>query len=102
MSQFWLFFREFSNFSPPFAVEVICAAPSIYLEYTKSISSVSINIAAQNCYKVKSGAFTGEISPAMLKDIGIEWVILGHSERRNVFGERDEVCHLLSHKFPWP
>jgi hypothetical protein len=34
----------------------------------------------------------GEISPAMIKDIGAEWVILGHSERRNVFGESDAVC----------
>lgn len=37
------------------------------------------------------GAFTGEISPAMVKDCGCEWVILGHSERRNVFGEPDQL-----------
>lgn len=45
----------------------------------------------QNAYKVPSGAFTGEISPAQLKDVGATWVILGHSERRQVFGESDEL-----------
>lgn len=72
-------------------VEVVCGAPSIYLEYTKSILPSNIALAAQNCYKTKSGAFTGEISPAMIKDVGVNWVILGHSERRNVFGEKDEL-----------
>lgn len=45
----------------------------------------------QNAYKVPSGAFTGEISPALLKDVGATWVILGHSERRQIFGESDEL-----------
>ncbi|MED6234207.1 triosephosphate isomerase [Ataeniobius toweri] len=57
-------------------------------------------VAAQNCYKVAKGAFTGEISPAMIQDCGADWVILGHSERRHVFGESDEligqkVAHAL-------
>lgn len=42
--------------------------------------------------QVAKGAFTGEISPAIIKDLGLNWVILGHSERRHVFGEGDEVC----------
>lgn len=54
-------------------------------------ANVNAKVAAQNCYKVSKGAFTGEVSPAMLKDNGIEWVILGHSERRNVFGENDQL-----------
>lgn len=77
--------------------EVVLGVPSIYLVLAKSIAtSIGLNakIAAQNCYKVKSGAFTGEISPAMIKDNDLEWVILGHSERRNVFGETDEVRQL--------
>ncbi|XP_053205155.1 triosephosphate isomerase-like [Panonychus citri] len=72
-------------------VEIVCGAPAIYLEYAKTVLPANVSLAAQNCYKVKSGAFTGEISPAMIKDIGLKWVILGHSERRNVFGEKDEL-----------
>lgn len=48
-------------------------------------------IAAQNAYVAVSGAFTGEISPTQLADSGIPWVILGHSERRALFHESDEV-----------
>lgn len=108
-------------------LEVVCGAPSIYLDYVRSKLDQRIGVAAQNCYKVPKGAFTGEIrytcslvsfivlwttiyhcqnsqkpyfslspfllcsSPAMIKDCGIDWVILGHSERRHVFGECDEV-----------
>ena len=70
---------------------MVVGVPSIYLTYTKSILPSNISIAAQNCYKVPKGAFTGEISPAMLVDNNIPWVIIGHSERRNVFGETDEL-----------
>ncbi len=64
--------------------------------------SSRVGLAAQNCYFQDEGAFTGEISPAMVKDAGCEAVIVGHSERRHVFGELDEhvrrkVGALLSH-----
>lgn len=52
-----------------------------------------IKIGAQNCHLEKSGAFTGEISASMLKVLGVDYVILGHSERRNYFGETDEIIN---------
>jgi len=65
-----------------------------------SIVPSNVSVSAQNTYKVSKGAFTGEISPAMLLDNDIPWVILGHSERRSIFGETDEliaekVAHAL-------
>jgi triosephosphate isomerase len=61
-----------------------------------------VRLGAQDCYWEDSGAFTGEVSPPLLKDVGCEYVIVGHSERRHVFGEQDEqvrrkVGALLSH-----
>ncbi|KAG8435757.1 hypothetical protein GDO86_013628 [Hymenochirus boettgeri] len=81
--------------------EVVCGAPSIYIDFARQKLDSKFAVAAQNCYKVPSGAFTGEISPAMIKDCGATWVILGHSERRHIFGESDEligqkVAHALS------
>uniref|UniRef100_A0A0A9WCN4 Triosephosphate isomerase n=1 Tax=Lygus hesperus TaxID=30085 RepID=A0A0A9WCN4_LYGHE len=83
------------------AVEVVVGCPSIYLQHAACLLPSNIALSAQNCYKVPKGAFTGEISPAMIKDIGAPWVILGHSERRNVFGESDQLiadktAHSLS------
>jgi len=81
--------------------EVVVAPPAVYLSYVREKLDKHIGVAAQNSYKVEKGAFTGETSPAMLKDIGVTWVILGHSERRHVFGESDaligeKVAHALS------
>ena len=61
-----------------------------------------VRLGAQNCHWEDEGAFTGEVSPPLLKDVGCEYVIAGHSERRHVFGEGDEqvrrkVGALLSH-----
>ncbi|OHD53740.1 MAG: triose-phosphate isomerase [Spirochaetes bacterium GWF1_51_8] len=53
----------------------------------------NIWVGAQNMYFEKEGAFTGEISPAHLLDIGVEWVLLGHSERRHVFGETNDLIN---------
>lgn len=71
--------------------EVVLGVPAIYLDYVKSNAPANLEVAAQNCYKADKGAFTGELSPLMLKDVGINWVILGHSERRQIFGESDEL-----------
>lgn len=52
-----------------------------------------LTVAAENCHFEDHGAFTGEISIPMLKEIGIDWVIIGHSERRSYFGETNETCN---------
>ncbi|KAI6196868.1 Triosephosphate isomerase [Aphelenchoides besseyi] len=72
-------------------VDVVVAPPAPYLSYVHENLKSGAKVAAQNCYKVAKGAFTGEISPAMIKDLDLNWVILGHSERRHVFGENDEL-----------
>lgn len=74
-----------------FLTDIVVSPPACYLEYTKTLLKPQIKTAGQNCYKVEKGAFTGDLSPQMLADVGADWVILGHSERRNVFGETDEV-----------
>lgn len=54
----------------------------------------NIKVGAQNCHYEKSGAFTGEISADMLTEMGVEYVVIGHSERRQYFGETDETVNL--------
>merc|ERR1719435_31028 len=71
--------------------EVVCAPPALYLAYVRDNLSSRFQVAGQNCYKVPKGAYTGDISPAMLDDVGARHVILGHSERRHVFGETDAL-----------
>jgi len=75
----------------PANMEVLVAPPAIYLTQVQQVLSPHVYLGAQNTYSENTGAFTGETSPAMLKDLGIHWVILGHSERRNGFGESSEV-----------
>ncbi|MBN3299686.1 TPIS isomerase, partial [Amia calva] len=81
--------------------DVVCGAPTIYLDFTRQKLDAKIGVAAQNCYKVAKGAFTGETSPAMIKDCGVNWVILGHSERRHVFGESDEAQEVHEKLRQW-
>lgn len=70
-------------------VKVLLCAPFPYLIPIKNLlgSSDRISVAAQNCSEHESGAYTGEVSAPMLKSMGIKYVILGHSERRQYFGE---------------
>ncbi|WP_298352512.1 triose-phosphate isomerase [uncultured Dokdonia sp.] len=72
--------------------EVIIAPTYINLHSAfESLSDSNITVAAQNMHQAKSGAYTGEISAAMLKSVGVNTVILGHSERRAYFNEGDEL-----------
>ncbi|CAG8537732.1 11130_t:CDS:2 [Funneliformis mosseae] len=71
-------------------VEVVIAPPALYLDQCRKQVRKEIGVAAQNAFNATSGAYTGEISPEQLKDLSIEWVILGHSERREIFKESDD------------
>lgn len=72
-------------------VEVLVCAPFTALYSIKQfLSDSKIKLGAQNMHYNEKGAYTGEISPLMLKDIGIDYVIIGHSERRQYFNETDE------------
>ncbi|MEM8943759.1 MAG: triose-phosphate isomerase [Planctomycetota bacterium] len=71
--------------------ELLVCPPSIFLTKVRdAIGEAAVGLGAQNMYHEPAGAFTGEISAAMLNSIGASYVILGHSERRHVFGETDE------------
>lgn len=72
------------------AVDTVICAPAIQLDALISANVENLNIGAQNCYFETSGAYTGETSPTALKDLGVKYVVIGHSERREYFGETDE------------
>lgn len=72
---------------------VVCPTYTALAKVNKHISDTNIKLGAQNVYWEEKGAFTGEISPLMLKDTGVEYVIIGHSERRQYFGETDQTIN---------
>ena len=76
------------------ACEVVLCVPYTNLETALSLcEGTNMHVGAENCHWAKSGAFTGEISAEMLAEMGVEYVIIGHSERRQYFGETDQTVN---------
>ena len=72
--------------------EIVIAPPFTHLHLFKGLQSGNVfHLAAQNCHYEKAGAFTGEVSTSMLKSLGVEYVIVGHSERRQLFHESNAI-----------
>jgi triosephosphate isomerase len=83
--------------------EIVIAPSFTLLDVAlECVADSDVVIAAQNMFYEKNGAFTGEVSPEMLVDAGVEMVILGHSERRHIFGEGDDViARKVNAAFSW-
>ncbi|CRK81479.1 triose-phosphate isomerase [Neobacillus massiliamazoniensis] len=86
------FAEEVKSLVPaPDQVESVICAPALFLQsLVETVKGSNVKIGAQNMHFEESGAFTGEISPKALSDIGVQYVIIGHSERREMFNETDE------------
>lgn len=79
--------------------DVAVFPPFVYLdEIVRALSGTHIIVGAQNLCDEKNGAFTGEISAEMLRDVGVTSVLVGHSERRHLYGESDELCNRKVHR----
>jgi triosephosphate isomerase len=80
------------------SVELAVAPPHVALQaVARLLAPTPITLAAQNVCAKDEGAFTGEISPPMLKELGCQYVIIGHSERRHFFGESDKAINEKIH-----
>lgn len=89
------FVEEVKGQIPPSdKVETVVCAPALFLaQLVEAAKGTQVGIGGQNMHFEESGAFTGEISPVALEDVGVKYVILGHSERREMFNEKDEAVN---------
>jgi triosephosphate isomerase len=96
------FLRAFARLVPDkFSAQIVVAPPAVSLERAAATLTNTreevVELAAQNMSQFPAGAYTGEISPRMVKECGCTHVILGHSERRAIFGETDAVINAKVH-----
>ena len=86
--------KDMVDYAVAHGIDVGVGPTFVSLAAVKENAPKDLIVAAQNCHFKPNGAYTGEISIPMLKEIGISWVILGHSERREYNGETSEKCNL--------
>lgn len=86
--------EKIKDITPPVGVKAVVCPPAINIPLAeKVLAGSAVALGAQNCHWEKSGAFTGEISADMLNSYNVEYAIVGHSERRQYFGESDETVN---------
>jgi len=95
LSESQMFMDDISGNIPELknAEAIICAPFPFLPALVEKAKGLAVNIAAQNMHFEDNGAYTGEVSPVMLKDLGVTHVIIGHSERREHFNETDEIVN---------
>lgn len=98
-SETYDYIKEIECVTKGSSCKVVCCVPYVCLsEAIKAAAGTHVGIGAENIHFEDKGAFTGEVSADMLKDLGVEYVIIGHSERRQYFAETDETVNLKTTK----